>query len=266
MKLVTADQRTPEWYIARLGRATGSRFKDIMAVKKDGSPTEKYLSYKKELVAERIVGEMGKADVFMTDAMKWGQINEGLARTEYMLRTGHKVTPEGFAQHDDLMIGVSTDGLVDDTGNLEIKCLMPHNHLYNIAMNGEMPDDYRDQVQGQMWVTGRYWCDFVGYDSRMPKGLDLVVTRVLRDDDYIMKLEARVGEFLDDVRRDLAFFLRFLPVCERLCRTCGWIFTDKLLLCPACKTNNTELRKVLEPAERKLIGDETLHRVLGSKS
>jgi putative phage-type endonuclease len=252
MKFVTAEQRTDEWYAARLGRVTGSRFKDVMAVsKKDGSPLQARTDYKKELVTERLIGAIGRKDVFVTPEMAWGQQNEGLARTEYQLRTGNSVSEEGFAQHDELMVGVSTDGLVNDTGNLEIKCLASRNHLYNIAMNGDMPDDYKAQVQGQMWITDRDWCDFVGYDSRLPNGLDLFVTRILRDDDYIGYLEAQILEFIEDIDRDMAFFIQYLPVAKRACRQCGVVFTDQLPVCPACHSNISVIEEVLKPAKIK---------------
>lgn len=257
MKFITADQRSPAWFAARLGRVTGSRFKDVMAIsKKTGEPLKAREDYRKELVTERILGDAGKKEVFMTDAMRWGQLNESLARTQYSLMTGNKVTEEGFIQHDDLMVGVSTDGLVtsgSQEGNLEIKCLEPHNHLYNIAMNNAMPDDYRDQVQGQMWITGRPWCDFVGYDSRMPDGLDLFVTRILRDEDYIMQLEAEIMGFLAEVERDFRHFLRYLPTAERVCRACGTMFIDKINLCPECMSNQCAIKKILQPAELRLL-------------
>lgn len=250
MKFVTAEQRTDEWYAARLGRVTGSRFKDVLAIsKRDGSPLQARTDYKKELVTERLVGAVGKKDVYVTPEMLWGQQNEDLARTQYQLRTGNTVSGEGFIQHDDLMVGVSTDGLVNDTGNLEIKCLATRNHLYNIAMNGDMPDDYKAQVQGQMWITGRDWCDFVGYDSRVPDGLDLFVTRILRDDDYIALLEAEITGFLAEIDRDMKYFMRYLPVARRVCRNCGVIFTDQLPVCPSCQSNFSVIEEVLKPAE-----------------
>jgi hypothetical protein len=38
MILETADQRTEDWYAARLGKATASRFKDAIAALKSGAP------------------------------------------------------------------------------------------------------------------------------------------------------------------------------------------------------------------------------------
>ena len=55
------------------------------------------------------------------------------------------------------------------------------------------------QVQGQLWITGREWCDFVSFDPRMPGPLKLYVQRIERDDAYIAALEAEVRLFLGEV-------------------------------------------------------------------
>lgn len=252
MKFITADQRSPEWYAARLGRATASRFKDIIAIGAKGQYLKPHYDYIQELVSERLIGEAGQKEMFINDAMKWGMMNEDLARTTYQLKTGNKVSGEGFIQHDTLMSGASTDGLVNDEGNLEIKCLTPINHLYEIIKHNTMPDVYKAQVQGQLWITGRAWCDFVGYDSRLPVGIDLFTVRVERDDDYINWLEEEVTNFLLEVDKDFSYFLQFLPVTKRTCHNCGVIFIDKVALCTACGTNGATVNKVLEPASMVL--------------
>jgi hypothetical protein len=69
-----------------------------------------------------------------------------------------------------------------------------------------MPDDHIAQVQGQLWITGRAWCDFVSFDPRMPKELQLFVQRVERDDVFIANLDFEVRQFLaevDDLERQL---------------------------------------------------------------
>lgn len=281
MRLVTAAQRTPEWFAARLGRVTGSRMKDVVAIGAKGQYLKARDDYRRELVAERIYGNTGVKDVFVTDAMKWGTMNESIARTNYCLRTGNKVAEEGFIIHQDkndkgelvdYPLGVSTDGLVNEDGNLEIKCLEPHNHLYTImqqAMNvladvdgnvaDIMPDAYRAQVQSQLWVTGRDWCDFVGYDSRAPKGLDLMAVRIYRDEMYIAFLKNETEAFLAEVERDFKEFLKYLPVAERLCRDCGTIFTDKIAFCQGCSGSNTAIEKIIEPPQVELM-EEVLRK------
>lgn len=258
MLFVTASQRTDEWYAARLGRVTGSRMKDVIAWSsrrsKDGTYPElkARADYRKELVTERLIGDLGRKEVYVTPEMQWGQMNEDLARTTYQLRTGNKVSQEGFCQHEELMAGVSTDGFVNQEGNLEIKCLAPYNHLYEIVKEGKLPEVFKPQVSMQLWITERAWCDFIGYDSRMPVGIDLFYVRVKRDEEYIAYLEAQTRQFLSEVDRDVEFFMRYLPTAERTCRACGLVFTSKIAICPGCHSSSTQTDKVIEKPEREL--------------
>ena len=49
-------------------------------------------------------------------------------------------------------------------GLLELKCPMPGRHLVYLA-RGVVPKAYVMQVQGQLWVTGREWVDFMSYHA-----------------------------------------------------------------------------------------------------
>lgn len=267
-KYYEIDQRSDDWDKIRLGKITASRFKDVVAIGVKGNYLKPRADYKKELVAERIIGALGKKDVFVTAAMQWGQMNEEIARTVYQLRTGNKVTPSGIAvlldeNGKELPIAASSDGRItlkgatQARGNLEIKSLEPHNHLYNVIKEFErtqdMPGDYKAQVQGQMLIQDDLdFTHFVGHDSRMPAGLDLMACFVERDDDYIEWLKDELFKFAAEVDAEFKHFLKYLPVCERTCRTCGLVFTDKLAICPDCKLNSTMVNKVLAPAELKL--------------
>ena len=57
------------------------------------------------------------------------------------------------------------------------------------------PDDYVEQIQGQLWVSERAWCDFVSYDDRFPEPLRLLTFRVYRDDAMINALAIEVPKF-----------------------------------------------------------------------
>jgi hypothetical protein len=205
MILETSDQRTEDWYAARLGKATASRFKDAIATKKQtekqkkdglpGDPMQAQLDYCTELVVERLTGQ--RAQKFVTAAMQWGD-HEPAARAAYERVTGRIVEETGFVAHDTLMAGCSPDGLVDWDGLIEIKCpFNTANHIETL-LNG-MPAEHTAQVQGQMWITGREWCDFVSYDPRMPAELQLHVQRIQRDEAFIADLERRVTSFLAEV-------------------------------------------------------------------
>jgi len=279
-KVIEAEQRSPEWHAARLGIITGSRMKDVMAIGARGGYLAPRDQYKKELVSERLTGERADKDIYVNDAMKWGILNEGIARTNYQLRTGNKVKEVGFMRSTLGEYGVSPDGLVGDDGLLEIKCLMTHNHLYNIFQNAMsvfsdddasirdlLPKDYRAQVQMQLWVTGREWCDFVGYDSRLPVGLDMFVVRVPRDETFIELMEMETDSFMKEVRSDVKAFLQYLPVAERACKQCGSVFIDKLSMChdPECYSIHSQILKILQEPEIKLTKQlEALYMNLGS--
>ena len=57
------------------------------------------------------------------------------------------------------------------------------------------PSEYKQQVQGQMWITGRKWCDFYAYHPEMKP----FMIRVDRDEDYIKLLSEKVLEFIGKV-------------------------------------------------------------------
>jgi hypothetical protein len=205
MILETATQRDDDWYAARCGKATASRFKDAMARKKPteaqakkglpGDPTQARQDYLTELVVERLTGQ--RVQKYVTAAMQWGD-HEPEARAAYEQSTGTEVEETGFIAHDTLYAGCSPDGLVDWDGLIEIKC--PYNSAVHIeTLLGGMPTEHMPQVQGQMWITGREWCDFVSYDPRMPEPLQLYVQRIPADPKAIADLAFGISAFLKEV-------------------------------------------------------------------
>lgn len=191
------QQRTPEWYADRLGRATASRFKDIMA----GENTAGYRNYRAELVVERLTGQ--RLPHITTMAMQWGIDTEPLARLRYLLATKNQVEECGFFKHDTLMAGASPDGLVGKDGLLEIKCPNPATHLQ--SLRGGVPSQYMWQVIGQLWITGRKWADFVSFDPRMPDNAALVITRMEASTVLINSLAVRVEKFLLSVDAEVEY-------------------------------------------------------------
>ncbi len=113
------QQGSEAWRESRVGVCTASRFSDVMATIKSGESALRY-NYKAELVAERLAGK--PAESYTNAAMAWGIDHEDEARAIYKAITGNKVTQTGLVKHPNLEAGASTDGLVNDDGNLEIKC------------------------------------------------------------------------------------------------------------------------------------------------
>ena len=194
------EQRTDAWLQARVGKVTASQFKHVLAKTQKGLPTAARTTYLWQQVIERLTGQ--PAPVAKTMAMQWGTDQEPFALQAY--NEAHLVNVEavGFVQHPTLAVGCSPDGLVTEdmaaTGLIEIKC--PYNSAVHLEtwLNG-MPDEHQAQVQGQMWLTGRQWCDFVSFDPRMPADLQLYVQRIPRNPEYIATLEREIITFLGEV-------------------------------------------------------------------
>jgi hypothetical protein len=195
---ISASQHSAEWFAARCGKVTASRFKDVLAKLKNGSPAEKREAYLWELVIERIMGRA--ADHFASAAMQWGTDQEMHARMAYEAHTGAIVDEVGFIAHPSLAdVGGSPDGLIGEDGGFEAKCpFNSANHLSTILSG--MPPEHIAQVQGLMWLTGRKWWDFVSYDPRLPAPFDLYIERIQRDEEFIKTLHEEIVSFLADVQ------------------------------------------------------------------
>jgi len=190
------EQRTDEWFAARLGKVTASRVSDVIARTKSGYSASRD-NYMAQLIVERITGK--QAESFTNAAMQWGTEQEPFARAAYEARTGVMVDEVGFIAHPSIPdAGASPDGLVGATGLVEIKCPNTATHIETL-INGSVPAKYVAQMQWQMACTGREYCDCVSFDSRMPAGAQLWVKRVERDNVLIGEMEAEVAKFLTEL-------------------------------------------------------------------
>lgn len=203
--LIVVEQGTEEWHQARLGRATASRFKDVMTKIKYGEAAARK-NYKYELVAERLTGQ--HQETYSNAAMDWGTDNEPVARLRYELTTGNDVEECGFFVHPEIEAGASPDGLIGDDGLLEIKCPNTSTHIETLRKR-TVPSQYYWQIQGQLWMTDRQWCDFVSFDPRLPENAQFFTVRVPRNDDHITELATEIRDFLDDVELEVNFVKTF---------------------------------------------------------
>jgi putative phage-type endonuclease len=195
------EQRTDEWYQARLGKATASKFGDIMTLIKTGESAARK-NYRSQLVAERLTGQ--PSDNYTSSAMQHGIDNEELARLEYSLMTGNDVQEAFFETHETLQAGASPDGYVDTDGLVEIKCPNTATHIETLKTK-KIPKQYYWQIMGQLWITGRKWCDYLSYDPRLPQNAQLILIRVERNEEDITKLETEVTAFLKTVDEEEQF-------------------------------------------------------------
>lgn len=190
------EQGSDEWKKARLGCVSASNIADVMAKGKTGEGITRK-KYKTRLVAERLTNQA--QDSYTNYAMEWGIENEPFARQAYELKNQELVEKTGFWKHLDIKwLGASPDGLVGRDGLVEIKCPNTTTHLDYIWAD-EVPSDYYKQIQCQLWVTSRQWCDFVSYDPRLPIRNQLFVKRCVRDEALIAEMEVAVLAFLGEV-------------------------------------------------------------------
>jgi len=186
------EQGTDEWLALRLGVVTASKFKDVLA----GGKGLTRLSYMRQLAAETLTG--APIESFKSSAMEWGNETEPQAKAMYELLTASEVEEIAFIKHDSINVGVSPDGLVGDNGLIEIKCPNSTTQIETF-LKGKMPTGHIPQVQGQLWISEREWCDFVSFDPRINGKSSFFKIRIERDDKYIQELETKVKFFNEEL-------------------------------------------------------------------
>ena len=165
--------RTSGGFAARCGVPTASNFSKILANGRNGAPSKTRLSYLRDLAGERITGT--HAETHSNHHMERGREMEGEARNLYIFATDVEVEQVGFVLNHGA--GASPDGLVGDDGLLEIKTALPRILIEHLEAD-QVPPEHVAQIQGQMWVTERKWCDLLIYWPGMP----IFQARVERDD------------------------------------------------------------------------------------
>jgi hypothetical protein len=202
MIVVCTDQRTPEWFAARLGRLTGSVAGDMLARIKNGEAAARR-DLRTRLVVERLTGQSAE-DNFVSPAMQHGIDTESDAFAAYESATGTLVNRVGFLAHDTLQAGCSPDGEVGlFAGIIELKCPKSATHLKYLRA-GVVPSDYLPQIIHNLWITGALWCDFASFDDRFPPSLQLFRVRVDRNEADIDAYELMARGFLTEVEQELA--------------------------------------------------------------
>ena len=188
---VHIDQGSDAWFRLRLGRITGTRFSSLMA----GESTKTYKDLITDIAGEIITGE--GEETYTNAIMERGTELEPEARREYeslfdsVEQVGMCLRDEGDPLHE--WVGISPDGLTD--GLLEIKCPLRKTHINYIERN-VLPNEYKWQLQGQLFVTGLPYCDFMSYYP----GMKPFIIRVLPDDEMHEGINTRIEAFIAHVK------------------------------------------------------------------
>jgi putative phage-type endonuclease len=191
------EQGTDAWFAARSGRVTASALSNVMMKR----TTAGYSNYKAQIICERVTGR--PTETFTSAAMSYGTDTEPMARAVYEMETGIDVVEVGFIAHPTIeWSGASPDGLVGDSGLIEIKCPQPKKHIANL-MGGCIDRGYMLQMQWQMECTGRDWCDFVSFNDTFPEEMRIKIERVNKDLELVSEISQSVVDFLTECETEI---------------------------------------------------------------
>lgn len=206
MIIINCEQHSEAWFEARCGRVTGTRFKDLVA----GENTAAYNNLITNISAEIITGASDPLEHSYTSAiMERGTELEPVARDLYSSLFDVRVEQVGFIIPDEdnkyhEWIGISPDGILPDNGELEIKCPLWRTHLEYIEGN-RLPAEYKYQVQGQLYVTGFDYCDFMSY----AEGMKPFIIRVYPDPEIFSLFETRLDKLIERVKEKLSTYEKY---------------------------------------------------------
>jgi len=176
------EQGTEAWLALRRGKFSASTFKNLFM----GKTTQGYNDEIMRVVYEKLTGESPES--FVNDYMRRGTELEPFAREKYMMETFNDVKLSGFYELNE-WVGCSLDGEIGSDKTIEIKC-PKHTTMINYLLKPEsLYNDYKYQVQGQLWITGRTACDMIAYHPK----LKLLIHPVKRDDKLIGEIERKVN-------------------------------------------------------------------------
>jgi len=209
---VFVEQNTKEWDLERLGDATASGFNDVTAKGKYGKEASARRNYKIQLALERVTGKTPTR--FSNAYTDWGHETEELAVVELMMRYPDlNIRKCGIFKHPFLRAKASPDRVSEEDGlfTVEVKCFNSANH-YEALRTGKLPAEYRAQVQGQLWITGRQYAIVVMFDPDFPPESQLIILKVERDEHYIDDLMVEVANFLEEVDEQEQFIREYKPL------------------------------------------------------
>lgn len=179
MKIITdLKQGSEEWLAIRLGKFTGT---NGQAIATNGKGLETLVF---EKVAERMTGK-GKPQYTNEDIERGNELEE-MARNSYELESGNLVKQVGFIELDEFT-GCSPDGLINEDGMVEFKCKNDANYV-RFLYDQKVDPDHNWQIQFNLMVSGREWCDYVIFNENFTKTTQII--RINRNETEIAKLKA----------------------------------------------------------------------------
>lgn len=194
MKIIDVTQGSPEWFALREKRITASH---AQAIGSCGKGLETYIT---ELMQDFYSSK--EKEHFSNYHTDRGNDLEDSASFLYEAEKEVQTRKVGFVIHNDY-VGCSPDLFVDEKGLAEIKCPDDKKYFKRLLYKktgGEMGIPIEKgllwQMQNQMLICEKDWCDHVEYNPNFKK--NLIITRIEIDYEMFRKLEKgfKIGEEL----------------------------------------------------------------------
>ena len=197
-------QGTDEWHRAKNLKLSASKATAIMA---NGKGLK---SLVRELLTKHYSSGAHQAytNEFSNRHIERGNEYEASARMIYELETGNKVTEVGLVEMGEY-VAVSPDGLVGEEGLLEIKNINDKDFL-ELIINKKIDSNHRNQMQMQLYVTGRKWCDYFVFNPNFNPNYFMV--RIYPDMEEFSRLIAGIKHGEQLIRTEKAMLDKILKV------------------------------------------------------
>jgi len=142
-----------------------------------------------------------------SDATIWGNEKEKEALKEFSDKTGFSIREAGFMIHPEIPeVGATPNAIIIDGEHedkliiAQVKCpFYTKHHLHyskKIIDAGSLKKckiEYFWQIQGELWVTGAKFSDFISYDPRLSTNSRLYYVVIERDQEAMNKLKQVVN-------------------------------------------------------------------------
>lgn len=191
MKILDMEQCSPEWFEAKRGIPSSSEFSKIITT--DGKQSKQREKYMWKLAGETLGGSLEEG--YQSFAMAKGKEKEQEAKILFEM-VHEPIRSVGFILADDGKCGSSTDGLIGDKGVFELKCPEITAHIGYLLHPEEIPTDYYQQTQGELFVTGREYIHFMSYYP----GLSPLFIREEPDEVFQRLLKKELDLFWDELQ------------------------------------------------------------------
>jgi len=164
------DQNSPAWHEFRSKHIGASDVPAIMGTSDFSNPYKYWLE------------KTGQIEGFKGNyATEMGKMYESTILELYEQRTGYATKSKVLECEAHPILSASLDGWVDDHA-IVVEVKKPSKAKHEQALQGIVPETYRDQIQTQLIVTGSNPADYVSFHDGFKTDKSLAILRVEADE------------------------------------------------------------------------------------